>query len=243
MVIEHTVLDSEGRLVEGSLLFTWEDSLWGNDFDYDASSRIKFCVASQCSQYFRQYLAGSQFRSNELRMAVQVDGVYAGLNMRFSYTLTGTFDDGLNTDYAYKGTNAYQVNNFIASGNAAGILPKPMFLTAKYGGFSDLDGDGTPFHSSGDSREWDSRNNSTGAIGADGLPDNYFLARNPALLEAQLGQVLRDIASRVSSSTNTALFSNSQSGAGVLYQALFQPSMEYNGQSGVLGRHASRAIY
>ena len=231
VVIENTVFDPDGNLVEGSLLFTWEDSLWGNDFDYDASSRIKFCAGGQCSTTSDSTLRVGSFGNDELRMAVQVDGVYAGLNLRFSYTITGTYDDGLKADFAYKGTSSYRVNNFTASGNAAGVLPKPLLLAAKYGGFSDLDGDGTPLHQSGDSREWDSRNNSTGALGADGLPDNYFFARNPALLAAQLGQILQDIASRVSSSTNTALFSNSHSGTGVLYQALFQPSMEFNGKS------------
>ena len=231
VVVEETVFDVDGNPVEGSLLFTWEDSLWGNDFDYDASSRIKYCVGSQCNTTSDTTLKTTGFVNNELRIAVQVDGVFAGLNLRFSYTVTGTYDDGLQNDFVYKGSSNFRTNNYIANNSAAGVLPKPLFLAAKYGGFLDIDGDGSPANSSGDSREWDTRNNTTGSIGSDGLPDNYFFARNPALLEAQLGQVLQDIASRVSSATNTALLSNSNSGTGVLYQALFQPTLEYNGRT------------
>ena len=231
VVIENTVLDSDGNPVEGSLLFTWEDSLWGFDFDFDAASRIKFCVGTQCNLTSDSTLKTTGFADNELRFAVQVDGVYAGLNMRFSYTVTGTYNDGLQHNYVYKGSSAFNVNNYIASNSAASVLPKPLFLAAKYGGFLDQDGDGSPLHQSGDSREWDTRNNTTGVTGADGLPDNYFFARNPALLEAQLGQVLQNIASQVSSATNTALIANSVTGVGTLYQALFQPALEYNGKS------------
>ena len=238
--------DGSGSVEEGSLLFTWEDSLWGSDYDYDASSRIKFCVGDRCNVTDDPDLRTTSFTEDELRIAIQVDGVYAGLNMRFSYTITGvgTANDGLQTDYVYKVQDAddYPVpfdspQNFVASGAAASILPKPMFLAAKYGGFIDLDGDGTPLHDAngdglpdnGDSREWDNRNNATGVIGSDGVPDNYFFSRNPSLLEAQLDQVLSDISSRVTSATNAALFSNSSNGTGVVYQALFQPSRELNG--------------
>nr|MDT0253722.1 hypothetical protein [Endozoicomonas sp.] len=240
VVIEEQILDASGQLIQGSLLFTWEDSLWGNDYDYDASSRIKFCVGDQCNQTADSTLNTTGFTDDEVRVAVQVDGVFAGLNLRFSYTVTGSSgSDGLQTDYAYKGTTAFQTTDFSASGSAAGVLPKPLFLAAKYGGFTDLDGDGSPNHDAngdgvadaGDDREWDNRNNLTGALGADGLPDNYFFSRNPALLASQLGQVLADISSRVSSATNAALFANSSTGTGAIYQALFQPNLDVNGQS------------
>ncbi|MRI33715.1 hypothetical protein EOPP23_12030 [Endozoicomonas sp. OPT23] len=235
VVIENMVLNDHGHVLEGQLLFTWEDSLWGNDYDYDASSRISFCVGNQC-EVTSSDLRIASLAEDQIRIGVQVDGVFAGLNLRFSYTVTGSNDDGLKSDFVYKGQSHYEVNTFTANGNAAGVLKKPLWFAAKYGGFVDLDGDGTPKYSingqlqQGDDREWDSRNNETGAIGSDGLPDNYYFAKNPAMLEVQLGQVFRDIASRISSATNAALFSNSQSGTGVLYQALFQPSLELNGR-------------
>ena len=63
------------------------------------------------------------------------------------------------------------------------------------------------------------------------LPDNFFFSRNPSLLAEQLEQVLSDISSRVSSATNAALFANSSTGTGAVYQALFQPSLEVDGKS------------
>ncbi len=237
VVIERLNTDSSGQVIEGQLLFTWEDSLWGNDYDYDASSRIKFCVGQQCNQTADADLHSSALSIDQVKIAVQVDGVFAGLNMRFSYTITGSGagTDGLQSGFVYKGSSNFITTTFFATGQAAGVLPKPLFLAAKYGGYSDLDGDGTPAHhetgnaGSSDSREWDNRNNHNGSLGADGIPDNYYFSRNPSLLEAQLGQVLSDISSRVSSATNAALFANSSTGVGALYQALFQPEQEVNG--------------
>ena len=232
--VEILSLDASGK--EGSFLLTWEDSLWGFDFDFDASSEIQFCIGSQCALVANNDLRAPGLSDNELRFAVTMREQAAGFDLRFSYTVTGASDEnsnnGLQTDFAYKNqANNFKVHQYSGIGSAASILPQPLYLASKYGGFVDLDGDGTPDNSAGDNREWDSRNNLTGAIGSDNLPDNYFFARNPVLLDAQLGQVLKDISSRVTSATNAALFANSSNGTGALYQALFQPSQDLNGKT------------
>ena len=248
VVVASLVKDSQGRIVEGDLTFVWEDSYWGNDYDFDASSRIRFCVGIHCNSIASGPLRTSGFVKDQVRMAVQVTGIYAGLNMRFSYTVTGvnSVEDGLQTSsFVYKTDNnryyngEQSVRDFRVSSGAATTLPKPMFLAAKYGGFVDLDGDQSPGHDgngdgvvdAGNHREWDTRNNLNGTRGADGIPDNYFFSRNPTLLASQLGQVLEDISSRVSSAANAALFANSSTGTGAVYQALFQPNLEINGKS------------
>ncbi|WP_067514461.1 pilus assembly protein [Endozoicomonas ascidiicola] len=248
VVVDSLVKDSEGNVVQGRLTFVWEDSYWGNDYDFDAASEIQFCVGSHCNGLSSGPLNGTNLTDDQVRMFVQVKGIYAGLNMRFSYTVTGanSVDDGLQTNsFVYKSLNNQYYDGdsstrvFSVSADAASTLPKPMFLAAKYGGFIDLDGDKTPGHDgNGDglpdtdnNREWDTRNNLTGARGSDGVPDNYFFSRNPTLLASQLGQVLEDISSRVSSATNAALFANSSTGTGAIYQALFQPNLEVNGKS------------
>lgn len=216
--------------MSGTFIFTWEDSLWGNDFDYDASSSIEYCIGSACTP---------SIGNTQVKITVRQEAKNSGAETWYSYSVTGTDgSDGTQLPLAKDASNSQKqgpgapvTRTFNSINTSAGILPKPLFLAAKYGGYLDQDGDGTPKNTTGDSREWDTRNNSTGSIGADGLPDNYFFARNPALLEAQLGQILQDIASRVSSATNTALLSNSNTGTGVLYQALFQPSLEFNGKS------------
>ncbi len=121
-----------------------------------------------------------------------------------------------------------------SNSNLPTIIPKPLLLAAKYGGFTDLDSDGTPYHDADrdgtpdDSREWDNKNNLTGSLGADGIPDNYFFSNNPALLEEQLSRILKDIASRISAASNVALVSNSASGVGTAVQALFRPKVKIN---------------
>lgn len=228
VIIESLEKNGDGDTVEGSLLFTWEDSLWGNDYDYDASSRIKFCVGNRCNTTTDDDLKTTNLGSQQLRLAVQVDGVEAGLNLRFGYTISGSeTQDGAMTDYVFKGSTAFKTKTYTVSGNATGQLPKPLYLAAKYGGFADQDGDNTPRYldRNSDDREWDNRNNTSGNSGSDGVPDNYFFVRNPTQLAKQLGQVFSDIAGRLSSATNATLLANNTTGIGAIYQALFQPAL------------------
>ena len=228
-------LSEDGK--RGEFLFSWEDSLWGNDYDYDASSLISYCVGYACTPVIGE---------SQIQISVRQEAKNAGAETWYSYTVTGTDQDGIQTPFATdtgsstrQGAGEPEVRIFNASGDTATQLPKPIWFAAKYGGFLDLDGDGSPGYDGNgdgsldtdDSREWDTRNNTTGAIGADGLPDNYFLARNPSHLASQLEQVLSDISRRVSSATSPALLSGSSHGVGVLYQALFQPELEVNGKT------------
>ena len=230
VVIER--LASDGK--SGKFLFTWEDSLWGNDYDYDASSSIEYCIGSACS---------SPIGESQVEISVRQEAKNANAETWYSYTVTGTDKDGIVLPFAKdtgsdtsQGQGERESATFTAVGNTAIQLPKPLWFAAKYGGFTDLDKDNSPAHDLngdgipdiGDTREWDNRNNITGDTGADGLPDNYFFARNPSLLELQLGQVLQDISARTSSATNVALVANDSKGAGALYQALFQPKLEFN---------------
>ncbi|GAP67395.1 PilC domain-containing protein [Mizugakiibacter sediminis] len=100
-------------------------------------------------------------------------------------------------------------------------LENPLFFAAKYGGFNDKDGNNLPTYS--DPSEWDITNNFTGQKGADGIPDNYFLVRNPAQLYARLSQVFDSILKRAGSGTAAAVVSNSARGIGLTYQALYLP--------------------
>lgn len=229
-------LAADGK--SGRFIFTWEDSLWGNDYDYDASSSIEYCIGDACSPSIGE---------SQVKISVHQEAKNAGAETWYSYTVTGTTQDGIQIPFAEdtgsatsQGQGTAVTRTFdAAAGSAAILLPKPIWFAAKYGGFIDLDGDDTPgFDLDGngspeldDHREWDNRDNTTGAIGSDGLPDNFFFSRNPSLLADQLEQVLSDISSRVSSATNASLFANSYTGTGAVYQALFQPSLEVDGKS------------
>ena len=219
---------SEGQLISGEMRFAWEDSPWGNDYDLDGMSQISFCVGSSCSP---------SIGSNQIRFQVQVPYSAARNNLRFSYTIAGTQgDDGLaswlnrpggqdnNKIDGNSGPNFVQPpTTYTAGSSSAEILKGPLWYVGKYGGFDDLDGDGTPNNVSGDSREWDSEINETGELGSDGIPDNYFELRNPAQLETQLAKILGEVAAQRASGTDVALTSVNKTGVGATYQANYEP--------------------
>jgi type IV pilus assembly protein PilY1 len=59
-----------------------------------------------------------------------------------------------------------------------------------------------------------------------GGTDDYYLGENPQQLEASLRAVFNDILSRSSSGSAASVISNSRSGSGAVYQAVFWPNFE-----------------
>ena len=79
------------------------------------------------------------------------------------------------------------------------------------GGFIDLNGNGVPDLTS----EWDSNN--------DGIPDNYFEAKDGFLLEEKLMQVVTKIFQQAASGSGVTIASNSFQYDATLLQAFFKP--------------------
>ncbi len=83
-------------------------------------------------------------------------------------------------------------------GETDALIKDPLFYAAKYGAFKsstkNADGTYTDVAMPTDQSSWDSVQ-SDGTPGQDGIPDAYFLARRPELLEAQLRRAL-DAAAR-----------------------------------------------
>lgn len=104
------------------------------------------------------------------------------------------------------------------------FLNNPLWYTAKYGSFNDIDNDGTPYYNgdSSDTREWDTRD-TLGNEGADGIPDNYFPISDPSQLGDSLSLVLDNLSESISSGTAAAVVTNSSSGLGAVYQAYYHP--------------------
>ncbi|MBN4075376.1 hypothetical protein JYU22_02215 [Gammaproteobacteria bacterium AH-315-E17] len=111
-----------------------------------------------------------------------------------------------------------------ATVTAGKLLENPLWYTAKYGSFNDIDGDGTPKYNNdpNDTREWDSRD-TLGNDGADGIPDNYYPVKDPSELITNLGRIFEDLSERISSGTAAAVVTNSSSGLGAIYQAYYHP--------------------
>ncbi|HND27712.1 MAG TPA: PilC/PilY family type IV pilus protein, partial [Pseudomonadales bacterium] len=201
-------------------LLTWEGTAWGSDHDFDMEQRLEYCEA-----------AGNLW----VRTSVTRD--QAGAEFNFGFTLVGT-DPTQTVNYPAEVT--ISESNSVVTQPARSLLitgggtrlQKPLWLAAKYGGFTDLDGDGTPVYkgSSSDRREWDSVDNLTGVPTPDGVPDNYYQLRNPTSLEAALTRIFASVAGSVASGTAAAVVANSSTGVGAVYQALYHPLIENGGQ-------------
>lgn len=107
-----------------------------------------------------------------------------------------------------------------SGGSTVTPLHDPLWYMAKYGGFSDDNGNQIP-----DSTEWDADGN--------GVPDNYFPVTNPLRLESQLDAALTKIAK--DSGTAAALASNSTSLRTNLM--LFQARFSSDGWGGELNAY------
>ncbi|MBU3070684.1 hypothetical protein KOI40_12700 [Aestuariicella sp. G3-2] len=187
----------------------WEDSEQGGDFDQDMHGVIDVSVTS-----------------TKVIVKTTIIGVSTPDTMQFGYVISGTDMDGY---HAHSGTSGQVISNspssqeYDISASTASLLKDPLFYTAKYGKFNDIDGDGVP--DSND--EWDVKNVSGELVsGGDGLPDNYFPVTNPLQLEASLDAVFNEIGINVVSSSAAAVVANTGSGSGAIYQSSYYPKYQ-----------------
>lgn len=207
----------------GKAIVAWEDSLQGSDFDLDIGESINFSVTS-----------------GQVMVTTSVPFANLGNQVGVGYILSGTTADGV---HIHSGDNGFAsppgmngtvctscnkadvrtsgLYNLTANATAS-FLQDPMWYAAKWGGFQDKNGNGIPDLQS----EWDAKNNTTGQLGADGIPDNYFYAANPSQLEAALDRTFLDILQRTSSGTAAAVVSTTARGEGAVYQAYFEPTRQ-----------------
>ncbi|VUD52897.1 Type IV pilus biogenesis factor PilY1 [Thalassocella blandensis] len=239
--VEALNFDGNDNLVSGSYLIYWEDSLWGFDHDFDGAQRLEFCVGSACTVNNGDPAVGM----NQVRITNTVPYANAGNNLRFSYTVTGSGNDGMNNSWAVRpgGTNYDALDNpsqipsnvgstktnYNIGNSSAILLKKPLYYVAKYGGFDDQDKDGTPNNTDGSSSEWDAENNITGNLTPDGLPDNYFGVSNPAQLEASLNKVFASVIDDIASGSAASANSTRLTAGSVVYQAKFS-SADWSGE-------------
>jgi type IV pilus assembly protein PilY1 len=99
--------------------------------------------------------------------------------------------------------------SFSSSGSNNEVLQNPMWMAAKYGGFSDSNNNGIP-----DPGEWEN---------PEGEPKNYFQATNIAELPDKLTEAFRTIASSITTGTATSASVNSVLGGGISVQTAYYP--------------------
>ena len=211
-----------GGTATGDIYVNWEDSEQGGDYDQDMWGTIHYSITG-----------------TDITITTSTAYQSTSYAMGFGYVISGTTMDGFHAhsgihDFSYTDPYAGVVHctdcnvgdaatsqTYMLGTSTAGVLKDPLWYTAKYGGFLDLN----PSHTITSVAQWDNRNNTTNAYGADGQPDNYFTANNPGQLAANLGRVLANISERVSSGTATAVIANAGTGTGMLVQALYQPAV------------------
>lgn len=146
--------------------------------------------------------------ANEVLVRIENLSAYAGNAMMTGFAVSGSNDDGVHRlalrpgnsdgtilsacpDPTQSSTNCNndppaawdkpKVLKFTLGTSNAKLLESPLWYAAKYGGFKDANKNGQP-----DAGEWDSRQT--------GVPDNYFLARDPSKLKAELDRIFANAA-------------------------------------------------
>ena len=230
----------------GSFRINFEDVEQGADHDMDAivrytyqlvdddgdpvvnataGSKVKITVESEYSagsiiQHLGYIISGTQ--SDGTYLVVRDTDLDGGGTKVPEYSTEAN-----NTDVAYFLDNPETEDDlglsnsttFIPSSSteAATTLKNPLWYAAKWGGFDDLDGDGTP----NQQNEWDEDN--------DGDPDSYFYVQNPLKLEEKLNKVFADILQRTSGGTSIASLTERTTSGALISQAVFYPQKRMGG--------------
>lgn len=215
-VVEQVVTETKST---GKFYVNWEDSEQGGDYDQDMAGVLTY-----------------ELTNTELKITTDVFVESTPYKLGFGFIVAGTTNDGFHSLSGVEGYTGYgcssacNVNDSAKSkvfnlgsstvdSSVVKLLEQPLYYASKWGGFVDVDGDGKPSLA----KEWDQRSNSTGVNGADGQPDNYFFATNPKQLKTQLTNILVSILDRTASGTSAAVVTNTGTGEGAIYQALYNP--------------------
>jgi type IV pilus assembly protein PilY1 len=229
IVQQHTEFDGKGA---GKFVVLWESAQFGGDYDHDMAGVISYVIDS-----------------THIEVTTEVYGALTGGIHGFGYVISGTTQDGLHihsghnnfddyadpynadptllvklddcTDTPCNSTDGPTSNTYTIGTTGATPLRTPLYYAAKWGGFVEDPSDGDDVDNIPDQDyEWDAD--------ADGLPDNYFLARNPGQLSGQLGTVFETIGQTSSASAVVANSVSFQSTTRI-YQARFN-SFDWSGQ-------------
>lgn len=202
----------------------YEDSEQGADHDMDAVGMYEILLNADNTVSIRvssDYAAGSIIQ--------HMGFVVSGTTNDGAYLVVRDSDTDASSDVVYlldcrssstspslcvgvNGSGAlplFKELKFSVNGTgSATLLNDPLWYAAKWGSFTDDNGNSLP-----DSTEWDADGN--------GTPDNYFLVTNPLKLETQLTKALSNIKNNAATAAATSTNSFSYQSDSMLYQARF----------------------
>jgi type IV pilus assembly protein PilY1 len=219
IVEPHSVASGVGT---GKFMVLWESAQHGGDYDQDMGGIIEYSIDS-----------------SEITVTTQVYGASTGGIHGFGYVIAGTDDtDGLHIHSGHNNFSGYtdpdglldcsvpcnsgdpaSSETYTLGTSAAVALETPLYYAAKWGGFKEEQdsfkrpsGVTAPDDIPNETYEWDTN--------VDGLPDNYFFARNPGALSSQLAKVFQ-LTGGASSSASVVANSVSLQTTTRIYQARF----------------------
>jgi type IV pilus assembly protein PilY1 len=125
---------------------------------------------------------------------------------------------------------------YTITGATNALIREPLWYMSKYGGFKYDGNPANQYPTAANTPIWDTKRADGKACGgaglpcSDGEPDNYFVARNPDLLESSLREIFETI---VNASNNAPAVASSQLNAGdIKYVASFTPGDGHGELSG-----------
>jgi len=226
----------------GKFRINFEDVEQGADHDMDAIVEYSYQVLDVDDNPVTDPLNGS-------KVEVSLNSSYAagGIKQHMGYIVSGSTKDGTYLEVRDEDTGAGSDPDYFldtppgidpggvwddntalpllatryfepGTSSAATFLKNPLWYAAKWGGFQDYNDNDLPDQVG----EWDEDGN--------GTPDTYFYVQNALKLEEQLNQSFSDILRRTASGTAASVISQSRSGEGAVYQAVFYP--EYKDRKG-----------
>ena len=212
----------------GTFVVTWNDELFGGDYDMDIAGFLRYDVRADAT-------SPTGYSLDILTDIVNVGTGYTGTH---GFSVIGTDKDGRYLTHRHEtgfgdgplvGAEGFEctgadnsdtsrtsrcrvasqrneikdadypvTRSFQMIGASDVLVQDPLWYAAKYGSFNSSrpNGDGTFTNLTlpPDRASWDNLENYTGAVGSDGVPDGYFLARRPDILENQLRKALDALA-------------------------------------------------
>jgi len=211
--VEQITYDADKNLTNATFRVNFEDVEQGADHDMDAIVMYQVQPVG----------------SNQVQVTVTSSYAAGSIDQVLGFTISGTSEDGLylvvrDRDMCGSGTGTCSDANtpaavgnlplewtktFTVVGNPAGLLKNPLWYAAKYGGFSDSNGNRIPDLTP----EWDKD--------GDGVPDNYFFVDNPLKLYEQMERAFIAILNRGGSAGAVATVTQQVEGEDIVMRGAF----------------------